>query len=408
MGTRFAPSYANLHMGYWEECHVLPYLELGASLVLWRRYIDDIVLVWRGSASSLCEYVASLNQNDLNIDLSLTYSYEKINFLDLEIYSKDTQLHFKTFFKEVDANNYVLPYSNHHPQWVKSIPFSQMCRLKKNCSEDKVLEEQLDQMSNKFRERGYKERTIKESREKVDKIIRTDLLGGKVKVNKGETKQEIVFSTTYNPLAKSIGKIIKRHWGVLQCDIELRGIIPDKPKVVFKRANNLKQILTNNHCIKKEHIHKEHTWAGFYPCSLCTACRYGKKKKKFTSEVNKREFEIKQNIRCTTKNVIYCLQCPCGIQYVGKTNRKLRDRIREHVNNIKKGNEKHTVSKHFRDSHGMNPAGLQYWGVEEVKKRWRGGDLVKTTLQCESRWIYSLETFTPKGLNVDINLRAFL
>lgn len=102
------------------------------------------------------------------------------------------------------------------------------------------------------------------------------------------------------------------------------------------------------------------------------------------------------------------IQCPCGLQYVGKTNRELRKCIREHVNNIKKGKENHRVSKHFKEQHKINPTGLTYWGIEVVKNQWRGGDLVKKTLQNESKWIYKLETYTPKGLNIDIHLRAFL
>ncbi|OCU00481.1 hypothetical protein XELAEV_18006259mg [Xenopus laevis] len=30
------------------------------------------------------------------------------------------------------------------------------------------------------------------------------------------------------------------------------------------------------------------------------------------------------------------------------------------------------------DTDGINPAGLMYWGIEEVKPKWRVGDLIKS------------------------------
>ena len=48
MGTKIAPVYANLFMGRLEET----LKELGKPhIVLWKRFIDDIFIIWTGSAS---------------------------------------------------------------------------------------------------------------------------------------------------------------------------------------------------------------------------------------------------------------------------------------------------------------------------------------------------------------------
>ena len=53
MGTKMAPAYANLFMGKLEE----NLNELGKPhIMLWKRFIDDIFVIWTGSASEFTEY----------------------------------------------------------------------------------------------------------------------------------------------------------------------------------------------------------------------------------------------------------------------------------------------------------------------------------------------------------------
>lgn len=51
MGAAFAPNYANLFMGYWEQkCIDNPATNTFHSKIsLYRRYIDDIFMIWNGS-----------------------------------------------------------------------------------------------------------------------------------------------------------------------------------------------------------------------------------------------------------------------------------------------------------------------------------------------------------------------
>lgn len=45
MGTRFTPSFTNLYIADWESKLTWANGELDGSLVLWKRFIDDIVFV---------------------------------------------------------------------------------------------------------------------------------------------------------------------------------------------------------------------------------------------------------------------------------------------------------------------------------------------------------------------------
>ncbi|CAJ0952335.1 unnamed protein product [Ranitomeya imitator] len=50
MGSPCAPSYANLLLGWWEEVAVFGDSALGSDerIILWLRYIDDVLVIWRG------------------------------------------------------------------------------------------------------------------------------------------------------------------------------------------------------------------------------------------------------------------------------------------------------------------------------------------------------------------------
>lgn len=80
MGAKFAPSLANLCLAKQEE-DVL-YAQDRPELVLWARYLDDILLLWNGDDDSLCDFMALLNTNDRGISLSYETIHVKSNMLE--------------------------------------------------------------------------------------------------------------------------------------------------------------------------------------------------------------------------------------------------------------------------------------------------------------------------------------
>lgn len=135
-----------------------------------------------------------------------------------------------------------------------------------------------------------------------------------------------------------------------------------------------------------------------------------KQPKKRSSFFSRRgtEFDIRELITCNTTHVTYVIECPCRKQYVGRTTRPLRVRIREHITNIRKGFPKHNLSRHFNEFHHRDPSGLVFYGIDTIKDNWRGGSKKVLISQNETRWIYRLDSLVPRGLNVDIDLNCFL
>uniref|UniRef100_A0A8C5MIH2 Reverse transcriptase domain-containing protein n=1 Tax=Leptobrachium leishanense TaxID=445787 RepID=A0A8C5MIH2_9ANUR len=412
MGTRFAPSYANLFMAYWESQIACAGHDWGRNLVLYRRYIDDVLIVWEGSHTDLVEFIAHLNDNSVGIKLDSTINKNKVDFLDLTLYTKDGRILTKTHFKDVHVNGYIDRSSDHYPPWLNGIPKGQMVRVRRNCSDVEQYQSQSQKLIHEFVAKGYEKQTLNIIKEDVLKMERSTLL-----VNKQQeiNKEDIIsFILDYHVYNREIRNSIVRHWPILKRDSILNTMLPDKPSIIYRGGRSAGRQLVKNHIIEKKSISGNPfgIQAVFYGCGQCIACRKTSNKKRtireFASSRTDSIYKIQQLITRHSKNVIYLFKCPCGKNYVGQTSRPLYIRINEHLCNIARGYEKHSVPLHFRDTHNCSLKNIQFFALEVVKRNWRGEDLTRKLIMTEMRWIYTLDTLIPGGLNADFEISHFL
>ncbi|XP_063796437.1 uncharacterized protein LOC134958036 [Pseudophryne corroboree] len=410
MGTRFAPSYAKLCMAYWEDLNIFGVDGLGASLVSWHRYIDDVLFFWNGQEDELLIFTDKLNQNDFNLKFVTTSSLKEISFLDLCLYVEDDTLKTKTFRKVTDSNVYIEMGSLHHPNWLDGIPFSQFTRIKWNCSDQTICNEQILETTNRFINKGYSVDLINKARIKVENINRDDLL--KEKDKEQETKNERnkwAFISQFNPLHKDIERIFRRNWYLLQKDPVIGKEIPDRPTFIYRKAPSLKDKLVRSAI--DENTRASTRTKGFHRCGQCLMCRTVKSKSSKITEftVNNDTYRINDFITCQSKNIIYGIECACGLLYVGRTSRNLKTHLAEHVYNIRKGLETHSLSAHFKTHHEKRECFIKrFWGIEQVKPTWRTKDLERRLAKNEMNWIFKLNSLQPKGLNTDFEMKWFL
>lgn len=82
MGAKYAPTVANIFMSKWEDIFRHPKKELK----MFKRYINDIFILWEGTEETLKEFLNSINVNKYDITFSGSYNSKLVNFLDLEIF----------------------------------------------------------------------------------------------------------------------------------------------------------------------------------------------------------------------------------------------------------------------------------------------------------------------------------
>ena len=131
MGTRVAPSFANIFMAYFEEQWVYTY---PTQPLVWLRYIDDIFMIWNNNKDSLDKFLTHLNECHHSIKFTTEVSPEKVNFLDTTIrLDTDRKPYTDLYCKPTDAHNYLLYNSCHPKHLTRSLPYSQLLRIRRIC-----------------------------------------------------------------------------------------------------------------------------------------------------------------------------------------------------------------------------------------------------------------------------------
>ncbi len=129
------------------------------------------------------------------------------------------------------------------------------------------------------------------------------------------------------------------------------------------------------------------------PChqKRCTTCQHFNSNQHFNCTVTRRKYRIRHNFTCSSNNIIYLITCKkCKKQYVGKTTKRLKDRIVRHRASIK-SQQKVYLSKHFcLPNHNIQDLTVQPIDTTTPDKLDR----------LEQYWINTLHTLIPKGLNV--------
>ena len=152
MGTKLAPSYANLFMTKFEQNHVCTY---HLQPTLWKRFIDNIFMMWPHGKNSLLEFMKCLNTVHPTIKFTSTISQTEIAFLDLIIYIRGKKLYTRLHTKNTDRHMYLSFHSEHPMSLIRSIPYSQFLRLKGIHSESHYLLQAQIQLYWYFRWREY-------------------------------------------------------------------------------------------------------------------------------------------------------------------------------------------------------------------------------------------------------------
>lgn len=144
------------------------------------------------------------------------------------------------------------------------------------------------------------------------------------------------------------------------------------------------------------------------PCGKlnCSMCPLYVQSKSYIQNHRNFTFPLKQALNCSSRNVIYCIQCnSCSKQYVGQTKNSIRERISQHRSDLRLN--KHTqLTKHFSqcllrrhcsvqpDFIDFSVTVLQQLPILDDPDNNRA-----ELLKAESTWMTTLDTTGPFGLN---------
>ncbi|CAH2300860.1 Hypothetical predicted protein [Pelobates cultripes] len=127
MGAAMAPMYANAYIHIFEKQHILhPYTE---QIVQYVRFIDDILILWKGSVMEAEQFVQDINSLSSPIKVTANINETIVQYLDLEIFIKDDKIEYQLYSKPTDRNTILHFMSAHQEHSKKSLPYTQFLRV---------------------------------------------------------------------------------------------------------------------------------------------------------------------------------------------------------------------------------------------------------------------------------------
>ena len=158
MGTRMAPSYANLFMEKLEQ----KFLQTQNKLPLvWWRYIDDAFAIWTHGVPCLNVFLRELNNYHTTNKFTADWlAHEVTLLLDTRVYIKDGRVQTDLHIKPTNKRQY-LPTKSCHPKHYKTaIPYNQALRIKRICLEQENLSLRTNQLKHHLSKRGYSDQLL--------------------------------------------------------------------------------------------------------------------------------------------------------------------------------------------------------------------------------------------------------
>ena len=194
-GLKLAPPYACLGMGQFEKIAFGSNQSLLDLILLWKRYIDDVFGLFKGTEEqfqALVDWLNSLIPGVVKFKSSI--SYTQIEFLDLVIKIENGRLKTDLFIKPSNLQLY-LNYDSNHPEPCKTgLVYSQALRVVERCTDVQDANCHLSNLREKFIERKYPEKLVEEQIDRAKKKDRKCQIYKKKTKNQPDNKVRLIFT----------------------------------------------------------------------------------------------------------------------------------------------------------------------------------------------------------------------
>lgn len=152
MGTKMAPTYATLTLGFLEE-HLYDTIARDSSSNLaenikktWKKYLDDCFIIWNQEILDLEAFHELLNIIDHEIKFTVEESQHDISLLDICITHEGESLSTDIYYKPTDTHQY-LHFNSCHPRHTKrAIPYNLARRICTIVSDEQKRNQRLEEM----------------------------------------------------------------------------------------------------------------------------------------------------------------------------------------------------------------------------------------------------------------------
>ncbi len=162
MGTNMAVLVANLFVaGILDNRLYREASSFRNNIRFYRRYIDDIFMLWSGSMEELARFKRLIEHLARPLKFTLNVQQESIPFLDIEFFWDHDHLHHKVYQKPMNRYLYI-PYSSNHPPACKTgFIKGELIRYARLCSRETDFLEMKSLLMYRLKNRGYPVRFLR-------------------------------------------------------------------------------------------------------------------------------------------------------------------------------------------------------------------------------------------------------
>ena len=367
MGTRMAPSFANLFMADLEE-KILETAPNQKRPDFFKRFIDDLLMVWLHGLENLQRFFAHANSAHPKIRFTMEHG-KRINMLDTQLTLQDDgHIASDLYTKPTDSHQYLLPSSNHPPHVHEHLPYGLALRLRQIVSEDNLFHARLLELKAFLEARGYKSSNVQSQLDKAAATPRTTAL----ECRRRDPTERIPLVCDWNEHLPDLGRLLRQFQPILQSTDDLASCFSQTPLLSYRRPRNLRDILVHadNKALAPTGTNLV---PGTFQC-LHPRCKTCRSISNITAVATKtgRNRPIRDHMTCDTASLVYLITCSaCNAAYVGETGNKLRERLNGHRADIR--NKRDTpVGVHFNmANHNLRVSGLERTGADTTSRRVR-------------------------------------
>lgn len=351
MGTKMAPTYANLTLAYLEVSLYGRIQEKYSDTFAnhfqntWKRYLDDCLIIWNKEVDDIHSLHNELNSLHPKLSFTMEYSDEQIPFLDILLLRDGEQIITDIYHKPTDTKQY-LHFKSCHPRSTKiNIPYNLARRICTIVTKPTLRQQRLLEMKSHLVQRGYPTQLIEDGMKKASEMS-IEMLR---RPNEKLQENTCTLVTTHNPNNLNMWNIVQDSILVLQTDARCQRVLDQVQIINSKRQPpNLKKLLT-----KAKHNTALPTVS---TCTdkRCGTCSFLITGPHYTFKGSNQPFYVRTSMNCATENVLYVLECQgCKENYIGQTSDSLRTRMRVHKQQIYNAEYRQiAASKHFADCAG--------------------------------------------------------
>ena len=289
-----------------------------------------------GPYKFLQEFAQDVNNIHRSIQIELRYSQEKIEFLDTWVKLENGRVYTDLYKKPSDKQ---LKKSSCQPSHTKTgLAFGLALRIRRIREKDEDYSRHRKELKGQLRKRGYAGKFVEIQLQRVDNQKREALLQP---THKSAKKDRVPLVMTFSKLLPDIRCILQKHSQTLYRSGRLKEVFQELPMLAYRSEKNLCDILVHSKTARLTD-----TGGGEDQCN-CRVCQAVEKREVYDVAGNKTYSTI-PNPKCTLRNVVYALLCDrCKMKvYVGETERSVKERVCEHMRDIKNQAEK-PIMRHF-------------------------------------------------------------